>query len=452
MPNNPNFPHFDYFEIEFTKTGDFSNRQQLDALTTFLRQSGTTTDLFAISHGWNNDINDARQLYVSFFNFFKQELDRLQSSDLTKRKFTVVGYFWPSKKFADADILPQNAPTASGKATATSSASVIDTGDLLQRLDLFESALDDASKASEVDEARSLVSDLADYPSKQRQFVDLIRGALPQGNEAITPEDASIAFFKLDAQELINRLSRPTPLTFVQTAGDAAGLPSATTGTAAPGNILSGIKGSFIHLMNYTTYYIMKDRAGTVGRSGGYEVLKEVRTDFPSIKIHLAGHSFGGRLVTAAADGPADKAPVRPETMVLLQAAYSHNGLGHLYDGVHDGFFRPVVSAKKVKGPILITHSKQDTAVGIAYPIASMLSGVTAAALGDKNDPFGGMGRNGAQKTPEAIDDTLLAAGKSYNFNRNNIFNLNGDDIITGHGDVCRPEIASAVLQAIALM
>jgi hypothetical protein len=90
--------------------------------------------------------------------------------------------------------------------------------------------------------------------------------------------------------------------------------------------------------------------------------------------------------------------------------------------------------------------------VGIAYPIASLLSGVTAAALGDKNDPFGGMGRNGAQKTPEAVDETLLPAGTKYHFNRDKVFNLNGDAVITGHGDVCRAEIASALLQAIALM
>jgi hypothetical protein len=204
--------------------------------------------------------------------------------------------------------------------------------------------------------------------------------------------------------------------------------------------------------MNYTTYYVMKNRAGVVGRTGGYQVLREVRDDFPALKIHLAGHSFGGRLVTAAADGPTDKPPIRPETLTLLQAAYSHNGLAHLYDGVHDGFFRPVITAKKVKGPILITCSKQDTAVGIAYPIASLLSGVTAAALGDKNDPFGGMGRNAAQRTPEAVDEALLPAGTKYHFNRDKVFNLNGDAVITGHGDVCRPEIASALLQAIALM
>jgi hypothetical protein len=58
MPNNPDFPNFDYFETEFTKTGEIANRQQVDDLIHFLRASNTTTDLFTISHGWNNDLDN----------------------------------------------------------------------------------------------------------------------------------------------------------------------------------------------------------------------------------------------------------------------------------------------------------------------------------------------------------------------------------------------------------
>jgi hypothetical protein len=451
MPNNHNFPNFDYFETEFTKTGDIANRQQVDDLIHFLKASGTTTDLFVISHGWNNDMNDARQLYLDFFGFIKRQLEGGKFADLKNRKFTVLGFLWPSKKFANADLIPGNPTGASGGAAAISPGADVAQDDLLRRLDAFETLLEDPTTASQFAEARSLVPDLATFPSKQRRFVDLIRGVLPQTNVSITAEDASPAFFKLDAADLIDRLSRPMPIAAAQTEGGAAGLSFGSGGAAGLGEILSGIKGSFIHLLNYTSYYVMKDRAGIVGRTGAYQVLREVRDDCPSLKVHIAGHSFGARLVTAATDGPTDKPPIRPETMALLQAAFSHNGFAHLYDGIHDGFFRTVVTNKKVKGPILITCSKQDTAVGIAYPIASLLSGVTAAALGDKNDPFGGLGRNGAQKTPEAIDGTLLSANMDYTFNRDNVFNLNGDNIITGHGDICRDEIASAFLQAISL-
>jgi hypothetical protein len=54
---------------------------------------------------------------------------------------------------------------------------------------------------------------------------------------------------------------------------------------------------------------------------------------------------------------------------------------------------------QEVRGPILITRTRNDKAVGIAYPIASRINGVTAAALGDANDKFGGLGCNGTQTT-----------------------------------------------------
>ena len=211
MPNNPNFPHFDYFEVEFTKDGDIAKRQQVDDLIHFLRATGTTTDLFVISHGWNNDWNDARQLYVNFFGFLKKQLGEGKFDNLKQRKFTVLGILWPSKKFADQDLIPGSATGDAGGAAGVASTADVAQDDLLQRLDLFQDALGDPSAAPQFAEARSLVPEVANFPSKQRRFVDLIRSVLPQTSEAVTVEDASPAFFKLDAQDLINRLSRPMP-------------------------------------------------------------------------------------------------------------------------------------------------------------------------------------------------------------------------------------------------
>ncbi|HEV2123314.1 MAG TPA: hypothetical protein VGW38_11135, partial [Chloroflexota bacterium] len=73
----------------------------------------------------------------------------------------------------------------------------------------------------------------------------------------------------------------------------------------------------------------------------------------------------------AAAAGQESQAPIRVDTMTLLQAAFSHHGFAHRYDGTHDGFFRRVVSDQRVSGPILITCTPNDRAVGLAYPIAS---------------------------------------------------------------------------------
>jgi hypothetical protein len=106
------------------------------------------------------------------------------------------------------------------------------------------------------------------------------------------------------------------------------------------------------------------------------------------------------------------------------------------------------VDDKRITGPIIITHTKNDKAVGIAYPLASRIAGQNAAALGDQDDPYGGMGRNGAQHTKEADDRfTLGLPGTPYAFGKGKIHNISSD-LIQDHSDVRRIEVAYAILSA----
>jgi pimeloyl-ACP methyl ester carboxylesterase len=161
-------------------------------------------------------------------------------------------------------------------------------------------------------------------------------------------------------------------------------------------------------------------------------------------RVHLIGHSFGGRVVTSAAAGSTTD---RIASMSLLQTAFSHNG----FSKEKGGAFRSVVDSKRVNGPIIVTHSTKDKAVGIAYPIASRLNGDTTAALGDANDKFGGLGRNGAlhMEAGEADDGKLLPVGGAYHFQAGKFFNLEGNDFIPGHSDITGKEVAQAVSSAI---
>jgi len=88
--------------------------------------------------------------------------------------------------------------------------------------------------------------------------------------------------------------------------------------------------------------------------------------------------------------------------------------------------------------------------VGKAYPLASLIAGQVAADLGDKNDKYGGLGCNGAQKTPEATDGFLLALNKPYHLMAGKLHNLNADAIIKGHSDICHNEVAYAILSAVS--
>ena len=162
-------------------------------------------------------------------------------------------------------------------------------------------------------------------------------------------------------------------------------------------------------------------------------------------RIDLVGHSFGGRVVTAsAANSTTDKI----KSLALLQTAFSHNGFSKSMNGL----FRTVVEQKRVDGPILVTHTKNDKAVGLAYPLASRINGDKTAAFGDENDVFGGIGRNGAQQmqSGETIAGKLLAADGTYQFQTGRFFNLEASDFIKDHSDVTGKEIAHAVRKAVA--
>ncbi len=164
-------------------------------------------------------------------------------------------------------------------------------------------------------------------------------------------------------------------------------------------------------------------------------------------RIHLIGHSFGGRVVTAAAKNSSTN---RLRSMSLLQAAFSHNGFQ-----ARKGFFRDVVEKKRIAGPIIVTHTFNDSAVGIAYPAASLLGGQTAsaagtadlaAAVGGPKNPFGGLGSNGALHLDSSIAtfSDLLPETQPYAFQPGKVYNLKADPFISEHGDVAGRQVTHA--------
>jgi hypothetical protein len=432
---------FPCFEIKFDRQGSVFDQNEVEQALAFLGK-GSATDLFIISHGWNNDMAEARTLYSDFFARLRQVLDAGAVAGANGRKYAVVAVLWPSKKFADDELKPSGAAGIGSPVTAAY---------VQKQLDGLKGTFDNPDSAKIIDKAKALVARLEDSPAARREFADLVR-SLP-GKKGGDNEDGSDHLFRLSGDEVMDRLSKPllaAPPRQAPAGGAAALGDRAAGGAAGLGNFFSGVRSAARNLLNMTTYYQMKERAGIVGRSGASEVIRKIRAKAPKLKLHLIGHSFGGRLVTAAALGGEGQEPVRFESMTLLQAAFSHNGFAQKFDQKNDGFFRKVVAEGRISGPILITCTSNDKAVGLAYPLASLLAGANASALGDKNDPYGGLGRNGAQHTPEASDGILGEVGCAYAFQPGKLHNLNADKIIRDHSDICKKEIAYALLTAIA--
>lgn len=449
------------FEVEIDKDGKLVSPPQEQAILSFLASADgqNITDAIVFSHGWNNDMAEARKLYSDFL----QNLDKeptLQKS----HQAILIGLLWPSKRFDDASLIPGGAASTDNDAAADAL--------LLKRVEDMKALLSDPGSQALLDQMKPLVSNLHNDTQKQADFVRLLgHAAQPFVDRSQISDDEGRRQLTddVDGPKLLATLSAPIAPRVETTSGGAAELSGQqgvglggnpalghSGGAAALGDIFSGIKAGALRLLNFVTYYVMKDRAGKIGRDTINPLVSRIQQALSktqrthSVSFHLVGHSFGGRLVTAVVDGP-EKLNV--QTLLLLQGAFSHNGLSSDFDGQgKKGFFSSIVSQHKVTGPILITHSKNDSAVGLAYPIASRVNGVDSARFGDANDRFGGMGANGAQHVPEKTDIALLNATGTYNFSLPGVqvYNLNGDSIITSHGDVARPETAHLLAMAMA--
>ena len=419
-----------YTEVEFDKKGRLTNPQQVgDAGELF--DGEKATDVIVLTHGWNNDTATARALYRDIMSSLEGVRGKVARAK--GRRFVVVGLIWPSILWAPPDHEGQGAGAGIG-----------DEADELR--ELIEQQVEQPSRR---DALIALIPSLETSASVRAEFVDLLRTDLPAGAvDDADPDSAPEALKTADAETLFAAAGGGPALSGApEEAGGAAGLGAFEFGEeegGAAGFSLSGLLGAARSIVNITTYYTMKERAGVVGAKGIAKLLEQLHATTPGVRLHLVGHSFGGRAVTAAAD--ATNAPV--SSMCLLQAAYSHYGMAQGWDGAQaDGVFARVPG--RVAGPIVVTFTRNDKAVGLAYPVASRIARQVGVGLGDANDKYGGIGRNGALKTPASLPfGTLLDVGGEYVFQPGRVSSLDGDRFISGHSDIAGRQVAYAVLTA----
>lgn len=444
-----NIQGFQFFTLQYDGDGNLPDASQFSDLLT---AASNATDIILLAHGFRNDENDATGLYTRFLTTFRAHLDRPEFAGVAARKFVVAGVYWPSKSFQES--FPSDA------------GSVQDAGSTLplqesvkQKLLALKADLSPAQQAA-VDQAIELLPLLEDDTDAQNRFVSLLLSVVPaegdmtEGLPLIRSQQGS---------DLLNKLKLPVILPTVGAAaagGDSMGSVSVADSSGAVfgtgggvesfGSFFGSILGAAGTVANMTTWYLMKSRSGVVGETG---VARAVRTlsSIPGLKIHLVGHSLGGRLMAACARALSQEPAVHPDSMTLLEAAFSHYGFSDNNGHGTPGFFRDVIAKKVVKGPMLETFSFQDMVVGTVYAIASRAAGDNVKAIGDANDQYGGIGRNGTQMTAESVVDILHAPGTPYTFQTGKVTNLDGSGgLILNHGDVTNEHVTYAFASAIA--
>lgn len=448
MPELSGLP---YFEAQFDRDGNLNPGSQAQVILDGLA-SARPTDLVVIAHGWNNDMEDARQLYSDLFAQVGAVLAQHPLGGA--RRLAVLGLLWPSKKFTDRELIPGGG--AAGLGSGSDDQGDVATARLEAGIDRLKAVA--RSGAPDLEQAKPLLDRLEHDAAARREFVALIRDSLDPatGQDPRLAYEASAGILDRDAEDLFRELraplkERPRPSGAGGAAGGVGSGP--TSGPAGRlGSVFASAKAAAERLLNLATYYQMKERAGRVGSAGAAELLRTIRQTVPALKIHLVGHSFGARLVTAATDRCGGE--VKFSSMLLLQAAFSHNSFAPAFqaDGKdYVGAFRKVVETGDAVGPILVTHTVHDKAVGIAYAIASRLARQVASDIGDADDIYGGLGRNGALRLQQGAQSLeLLGTGGAYDFSVDKVFNLKADRFIADHGDVRNEAVAYALVKMVA--
>lgn len=430
---------FPYWEVTFDERGALSRPADADALLGELPAAGVT-DVLVMAHGWNSTRETARDLYARFFGQVRAVLERPGVRQAPRTTVGTVGVVWPSMRWPDE---PVPAPPGGGAARLRRAPA-----DATQARAL-KAVFTAPEQRRALDELARLLATRPQDPRALARFQQLLRPLVAGPDAAPAAEDnGERALLTAHPQRVFAHFAAVAPRPRRQ-------------GAAGFVNPFARLWDGAKEALRAATYWEMKKRAGVVGQDGLAPLLGRLVAARPRLRLHLLGHSFGARLVAFTAKAllaPAAGGGASPvKSVVLLQGAFSHFAFAPAlpHDRARSGALAG--AERRVDGPVAVTHSARDSALGELYPLASLVGRDDAAAADDLLFRWGAIGYDGAQAVPAATAP-LGPVGRAYPFTTGAILNLDGNAVIaTGgppagaHGDIFDPEVAWAALAAAGL-
>jgi hypothetical protein len=397
------------------------------------------TDLFVFSHGWNNEPSQAKALYRAFFGEMRHVLNDGSLAARREARIGVCGVVWPSVSW------PDESPAAVTGGAASLEAAASDPFAELRK------TFTGKTQQAALNDMERMLGEKKRNDVALQAFLDKLRVLSEAENATGAPEITDA----IELRGIHDTRDNWREVLQVLAEGEAAEGDGGAAGLGDKfGQLWAGAKGA----LRVTSYWLMKDRAGKVGRHGLGPLIGRLHARFDGLRIHLIGHSFGARLVSFALAGlPEDavgqRSPVK--SLLLLQGAFSHFAFASAlpFDLRRSGELKGM--AARVDGPLVATHSLKDLAVGRAYPLASLLARQDAAAA--QPDRWGAVGNDGAQAV-DAGSAFLGKPGTAYALKSGRWLNLDGNRVIVNggppsgaHSDIIHPHTAWAALTAAGL-
>ena len=384
------------------------------------------TNVFFFCHGWKGDLPAARDQYNRWIGAFAKAPERESASTVFPNFAPLfIGLHWPSQPWGDEEL-------SSG---AFGAPEVAVSPDALLRS--YLERLGDRPEIRRpleiiINEARTNIAPEELSPQVRQAYLDLNK-ALGLGSDGVAgPPDADREAFDPEA------------------AFEAANEAGASFGGLNLGSLLEPLRG--------LSYWTMKKRGRSVGEGGMHSFLKDLQ-NASSARVHLMGHSFGTIVVSGMLGGPNARGPLprAVDSVALVQGAVSLWCYANAIPfGGGTGYFNPVLGDRKVSGPMIVTRSRHDSAVGVFYPLASQVKG--SASFDPQSLPeFGAIGAFGIQGVADGMrnDLKMLAADGAYTLEKGKVYNLESSQFIAkkegpsgAHSDIAGPEVAHAIWAA----
>jgi hypothetical protein len=433
----------DYWSLTFDADGNVKD----PGTATLIAQitSSGVTDLYLMSHGWGNDVDDAQHLYETMFSLLLTEPGFAPSARF-------VGIFWPSIWFPDPTPAELTGVAAAVSAGAPGQADAAVTGQSIAA-SLSQSMPDAAPALTQmgnlIDTGLAQVAAGAGNEQQHTAALEQFHRLLKQvfSGPVVATEDGGEGTLinsdnpKDDYQKLAVTMGSAPPAGDVQSLGDIFG------------KVWNGAKDA----LRVGSYFQMKARAGDVGQKGLGPFLEQLHKASPTTRVHLIGHSFGARLVsfTLAGISSASASPVA--SLTLLQGAFSHWAFTQAADNPFKEPGALCVYPDRVHGPMVATFTDSDWAVGIWYPKASFLARQDVEGT-DSAGRWDGMGKDGFQAVNPSGKVTLpltsspaLSPGSFYQVDANAVINDTSQSAFAGaHSDILKPEVAALIIAASA--
>ncbi len=403
--------HASWYTLPFDREGRCSGEEHRDGAVSEAK-SGSISDVFVFSHGWNNDWKAVRERYGSFVAGFRQMHAEGHGLRVAEDYHPLlIGIFWPSVIL----VMPK------------------------ERAPRIAAAVDDAELAE-------LASALP--PEARARLTELLGSSSLDLDQARALAEVVVPLFAVDEDDAPESLSPPTPdellASWRKLATDEPASSSAPAGTVSEEWIGEPQAAAFSlnprKLARLLTVRPMKDRAGVVGARGVGPLLRELLASSDA-RVHMIGHSYGSKVCLSAICEETLPGEHRVDSLLLLQPAVNHRCFAADAGGGMPGGYRAALD--RVRQPIMTTYSAHDDALRkwFHHALTRRADLGEAAMAGLPGPPsqyaaLGGYGPRGAEAETENVG--MLDPGARYQPQRQGtrLLAVDGTRGIGDHGDI----------------